>query len=176
MKFKLLCDRCIGDKKAFRHYTNPYNNGKCHKCNGYGYILTKDEAKAKASHIKYLETLQRVIKGIEIETNKEVNVIEELNKFREKHQRQHKEVHAKFEEIMEKAAVAYKNNLPEFEHITEEIKKMNEQLKETETEEYKKELRYLEIEVRDAKKVKEKAIKRMEEVQKFYMELLQTVE
>jgi predicted transcriptional regulator len=156
-------------------YVNAYNNGKCHGCNSHGYILTNDEAKAKESHIKYLDTLTRTIKGLEVESQKEIEALKELTDHEEHHQNNHKELYTKWHTLMDKMIDAIENNPEEAKIITTEYKIINQEWNKTKTEEYKSKLMILEKEVKKMKGLKENAIKHMQEVQQFYMNLLQPV-
>jgi predicted RNase H-like HicB family nuclease len=175
MKFKLLCDRCLADKKAFQSYANPYNNGKCHKCNSHGYILTTDEVKAKESHLNYTDTIQHSLEALEIATLQEVDAIKALKQHRESHEAEHKEIYDKLEEALQSMLEAKQNNIELSPETMEEYKMITQQVNEAATTEYKQKERNLQQEVNHMKKVKEKAIKRLEEAQQFYIELLQPV-
>lgn len=179
VKYKMLCDRCYGDNKAFRQYSNQYNNGKCFKCNGHGYILTKDEIKAKKSHIKYLPILQRKISQLELASQKEIESMQELENFRQNHIKEHEELYIdlqdkinKWLELLQENNEANKGKM---EQLQREYFILNQQWNATMTSDYKINESRLEKKVKIAKKKKENAIKELEKSQQFYTFLLEPI-
>lgn len=176
MKYKLLCDRC-GAEKSFQHYANAYNNGRCYKCNGHGYILTKDELKAKHTHLEYLDVVGRKIEGYKLACAKELEVIEQLKALTNTHKQQYMEHYSKLDEMLNKINDVHQNGdkAAQQEVINEYIKVCNE-LEATKTDEYKREYDYLNKKAKEKEKDKERSLKAFEESQQFYNELIKPVE
>ena len=180
VKYKMLCDRCYGDAEAFKQYSNQYNNGKCFKCNGHGYILTKDEMKAKRAHIEYLPTLQRKISQLELVSKKEIEAIQELESFRQNHINEHKELYTELNDKTDEWIQLLQegdndDNKDKMKQLQDECIELNKQWNATMTREYKMNESRLEKEVKIAKKKKENAIKELEKSQQFYIFLLEPV-
>lgn len=177
VKYKMLCDRCYGDDKIFRKYVNPYNNGKCFKCNGHGYILTKDEMKAKKSHIEYLSTLQRKIRQLELISQKEIESMQELENFRQNHIKEHKELYTELNDKTNEwiRLLQEGDNKDKIKQLQDECIELNKQWNATMTMDYKIMESKLEKSVKLAKKKKENVIKELEKSQQFYVSLLEPV-
>lgn len=177
VKYKMLCDRCCGDTEAFKQYSNPYNNGKCFKCNGHGYILTKDEMKAKKSHIEYLPTLQMKISQLELVSKNEIEAIQELENFRQNHINEHKELYTELNDRTNEwiRLLQEGDNKDKIKQLQDECIELNKQWNATMTMDYKIMESKLEKLVKLAKKKKENAIKELEKSQQFYVSLLESV-
>lgn len=171
LKFKVLCDRCLGDQKAFKTYSNAYNSGRCFNCNSHGYIITKDEIKARESHIKYFDTIKRKIATVEDESKKEIISIQELKQFEQSHQSKHKEIYTHFENVMKKAV----NDPTNIELHRDEIQEVNKRLNATRDNEYKANEMILTRELKTQRGRKESAIKELEIANQFYINLIQPV-
>lgn len=176
MKYKLLCDRCYADPKAFTIYKNGYNTGKCRKCNGHGFILTKDKLKADESHIHYFDTIQRKFKVVQEATINNIKAIRELELYQHSHEQLHPEEFGKLNEYLNRLKnVKDTDSFPqEKDSLTKDYKKILEAIKSTETEEYKKQLYILEELVKETTHKKEKAIKEYNSVNQFYNSLLES--
>ena len=173
----MLCDRCCGDAEAFKQYSNPYNNGKCFKCNGHGYILTKDEIKSKKSHIEYLSTIQKKISQLELVSKKEIEAIQELESFRQNHINKHKELYTELNDKTDEwiRLLQDGDNKDKIKQLQDECIELNKQWNATMTMDYKIMESKLEKWVKLAKKKKENAIKELEKSQQFYVFLLESV-
>ncbi|MGG2091270.1 hypothetical protein AB1283_00705 [Bacillus sp. S13(2024)] len=174
MKHKLLCDRCGADKYAFRMYTSTCNNGRCHKCNGHGYILTKNELKAKESHMQYIDTLTRNTKAIEIASNKEIQAMKELKTLEGQFKEENKDLYGSMEILAKQ--MNEKINKDEQQKIISQIIDISNQINDSMTKGYKFNIKILKEEINSIKKEKEICINELLEAQQFYMELLKPVE
>jgi len=176
MKYKLLCDRCYADPKAFTIYKNGYNTGKCRKCNGHGFIFTKDKVKADESHVHYFDTIQRKFTCLQEITIDNIKATRELESYQQLHERLHSEAYGKLNEYLNRLEkVKEADSFPqEKDSLIKEYQKVLETIKSTETDEYKNQLCILEEKVKETSHKKEKAIKEYNRVNQFYNRLLES--